>query len=268
MIVRGLWYSIVLLCGGAVTGGCAEPMLTTLTPGRHVTLFSRLSPDKATPVQLEADRTVREISEFLGLATPEGQAQVMLFNSARAFRAFVERECPQQSGAGAACFQRGDTFVVALHDHWSSSETLKFLRHELSHYVIASHFYDIPPWIDEGLAQFFEMGTPYGRAHPACLGPLAAQLRRERQGVLSHLVAARPGTRLSREEYDQAWGLTHFLLKRPGAGPASVRRYLEQARSDKDALDLFRAVFGQGPSDMESAWRAHVLSLSAQDKSR
>ena len=65
--------------------------------------------------------------------------------------------------AAAACYEAPEgILVVALSRCRRRDETVRLLRHELSHYVIASCFVEIPPWIDEGLAQFFETGPPYG----------------------------------------------------------------------------------------------------------
>ena len=215
-------------------------------------------------MQREADRTVEEICAFLGLTPPARRAEVLLFHSRWALQRHLAEACPEMTGAGAACFEQDPgLFVIALAERWRETETLRYLRHELTHYVVASYFDDVPPWLGEGLAQFFELGPAYGRMHPDCLKSLKRQLRRDRGEILTPLVLIPVGAPLTRKQYAQAWGLTYYLLKSDPDGVSRVRTYLEEVRADRDAVEQFRETFGRSPEEIEPTWRERLLETRA-----
>ena len=228
----------------AAAAGCVAPSPLTVTPGTHGVLQSRLSREEALALQQEADHAVEEMCGFLSLPTPEIQAGIMLFDSRGALKSHLAASCPVMADAAAACYETLDgTLVVALSRHRQHSETARLLRHELSHYVIASHFEDIPPWIDEGLAQFFETGSPYGCVHSQKQKSVARQLRGDNEEAIAALIAVAPGTRLNRKQYALAWGMTRHLLIQGQEGPARVRRYLETVHSSADPIAQFTDTF-------------------------
>jgi hypothetical protein len=207
-------------------------------------------------LQAEAELTVKRVSECLGLAEPSARATVRVFGSRRALRGFLAKECPGLADSPGACFETADGYVIALCEEGDEA-TLGRLRHETTHYVLAVHFYDVPPWADEGLAQYFEIGPPPGPSDPERLKLLVRDLDHAPPGMLTRLVSLRVGARLTRREYAQAWGLVSFLMSRPH-GAADLRRYLQQVRADGDPQEQFRAAFGCTPDQMETDFRGYV----------
>lgn len=207
-------------------------------------------------LQVEAEFNVERVSKCLGLTEPSVRATVRVFGSRSALREFLTRECPELAASPAACFETAEGYVIALCDQ-GTDETLGDLRHETTHYVLAAHFYDVPPWADEGLAQHFEIGPPTGRPDPARLNLLVRDLDRSPPGMLTRLVSVRAGARLTRREYAQAWGLVSFLMSR-SHGAADMRAYLEHVRADGDPQEQFRLAFGCTPDRLEAELSAYV----------
>jgi len=254
---------ILLTAGVAFLASCAQTAFTTATRGRHVILHSSLRHEKAGAVQQEADLTVEGICAYLGLTSPPMRVEIMLFDSEWARRRYLADVCPGMSGAGAACFEtETGNFVVALSRRWRAAETMRYLRHEVTHFVLASQYEELPPWVDEGLATFFEHGAPYDRPHSMYLRSLKRQLRADSEVTLTQLVAVPAGERLEPEQYAQAWGLTHFLLTDFIAGPSLIRRYLEEVRADRDAIAQFRENFGCSPEEVAPSLREHLLEIT------
>ena len=206
-----------------------------------------------------------DVSELLGLDLPPRPAEVLMFDSRRSLRRYIEKESPYHADAAAVCFVTEGAYVVAISRSWRTTETLRYLRHELAHYVLAAHYHKLPPWINEGLAQFFELRGPYGRPHPRHLKTVTRQLRRSEGDILSRLVALPEGVRFDFQDYAQAWGLTHFFLLDPRYGAVAVKDYLAAINSGADAQEQFRKSFGRSPDEMESSWREHLIRLEAGD---
>jgi len=233
--------------------GCATPSILTATPGAHGILQSRLSREDAVALQQEADRTVKGICDFLSLPTPEIRAEIMLFDSRRALRRHLAASCPMMTDAAAACSDTPDgTLVVAFSRHRKRGETTRLLRHELSHYVVASHFEDIPPWIDEGLAQYFEAGLPFGQDNDKKRKSIARQLKGDSADAIASLIAVSPGTRLNRKQYALAWGMTRHLLDRGPDGRVHVKHYLETVHSGADPIEQVITNFGLAPDEIRA----------------
>jgi len=243
--------------------GCANSFPRATVQGAHVALHSDLSDVEAAEIAKTADRTVEDVAAALGLTPPDIRAAVYLFDWRCALRSFLERECPERAYAAGACFQTQTGFVVAVSRRWRRRDTLVLLRHELAHFVIASHFHDVPPWIDEGLAVYFEAGPPFGEVRRNYLKTVTSLLRRRPGNVLAGLVSIPAGKRMSRDEYAAAWGLVHYLMNRRADGASLIRRYLAVVRSGADAAAQFAEVFGVSPSEIEPDWRKEMMRLAA-----
>lgn len=237
----------------ALWAGCATAPIT-FTLGQPPS--SEPAGRRIAQLQAEADLTIRRVTECLGLTNSSARGTVRVFGSRRALREYLAKECPRRANSPAACFETEDGYVIALCEQ-GEEETLGLLRHETTHYVLAGHFYDLPPWADEGLAQYFEIGPPTGRPDPVRLKLLVSDLDHAPPGMLRRLVSLRVGARLTRREYAQAWGLVSFLMSRP-RGAAETRRYLQQVRAEGDAQEQFRDAFGCIPDQIEADFRAYV----------
>jgi hypothetical protein len=240
----------------ALWAGCATAPPITFILGQRPSAESAAAGRRMARLQAEADLTIQRVTECLGLANSSARATVRLFGSRRALREYLAKECPHQANSPAACFETEDGYVIALCEQ-GDEETLGCLRHETTHYVLAGHFYGVPPWADEGLAQYFEIGPPTGRPDPVRLKLLVRDLDHAPPGMLTRLVSLRVGARLTRREYAQAWGLVSFLMSRP-RGTADVRRYLQLVRADGDPQEQFRDAFGCIPDQIEADFRAYA----------
>lgn len=247
----------------ALVTGCSSAPSTVVT-GKGFVLYSALPFQEAEPYRCETEWTIRDLSNLLGTELPSVPIKVFLFESRLGLFRFLNDCCPDQRWASAACFEVGYGCVVALSRHASHEATLRLLRHEVTHAVIASRYAEVPPWIHEGLAQVFELGPPYQRTHPDLFGPLTREVKHEGPVLLPKLVARPWGAPLNPREYAEAWGLTHFLLKETPYGPVCIRSYLKYVRAERDAQEQFTTIFGRSPGDLEPEWRAYVLALKEQ----
>jgi hypothetical protein len=240
----------------ALWAGCAAPAPTAeFICGQPASTERAAESPRIAQLRAEADRAVADVVRCLGLTEPSAQATVHLFGSRGALRAFLKERCPRQADSPAACFETAEGYVLALCDQ-GDDKTRARLRHEVTHYVLAAHFCDIPPWADEGLAQYFELGPPPG-ADPERMSLLTSSLAGASPGMLSRLVSVPAGARLTRREYAESWALVSFLMSRSD-GPAALRRYLEQVRAGAGPHRQFRAAFLRSAEEMEADFRASV----------
>jgi hypothetical protein len=212
------------------------------------------------------DRYVTGICGHLSLPAPVARMRLYVFESQERLDAFVGRQVPKHSESQAVCFQKGMDYIVALRLTGDTDRSLALLRHELTHYVLASRFFDMPPWIDEGLAHYFEAGEPWGRIYPLDMKRLQPVLERD-VPLLERLVWLPAGSPIGLEEYAQAWALTHYLMHSPRYGRDRVLRYLRVVRSGKWARLYFKDVFGVAPYRLEVPWREYIGELRREMES-
>jgi len=263
MAPRNNTYRHALFLAGVTVllAGCAAP--SRRLSGRHLDLYAHLDPTLCEELLAHADRYVEAISQLLEKPVPHAPLQVLAFRSQLELGPYLLQHCPKHFDSRAACYQTREGYVVAVSRYTDHQKTLRDLRHELTHYVLASHFYDLPPWIDEGLAQFVEAGEPFGQINRPRLSSLVRQLRRKKP-LLEKLVAKAPGKKLTRSEYAQAWGLAFFLMKDERFGPQRLRAYLKRVRAGEET-SAFIDCLGAHPQAIEQDWRRFILSVEPDD---
>jgi len=242
-----------------VLWGCGTP--SERITGAHLDLLCSSRDSRAESMQAAADLFVEEVSSYLKLRPPAKKLEVMVFQSGWAMRSYLGEHCPSKKNNGAACFETPNGYIIAVSRVWPEEETQRFLRHELAHYVLASYFYDMPPWVDEGLAQYFEAGKPFGSVNLQCAKVLKRSASRMEDGVLEELVALPAGENLTELQYARSWGLVFFLLNSDQIGRERLIHYLRVVRGGSDSRKYFRESFEVWPSVMEGSWQAWIHTL-------
>jgi hypothetical protein len=112
------------------------------------------------------------------------------------------------------------------------------LRHELTHALLHSVLKDVPLWLDEGLAGFFELPPEQDGVNPQHLellrrGPFQPDL-----GRLEKLEQVR---QMEKPEYREAWAWVHLMLRGSADGRRVLHEYLQVMRTtDRPGLLLPR----------------------------
>ena len=88
------------------------------------------------------------------------------------------------------------------------------LRHELSHGYLHAAIPHLPLWLDEGLAEYFEVGSARGGMNRAHLRLLRQkQIIDEWQPRIARLEQLTHGNEMTQADYAEAWAWVHFLLE-------------------------------------------------------
>jgi len=119
----------------------------------------------------------------------------------------------------------GDELLV--YTFWGENVT-QDLRHELTHALLHSVLKDVPLWLDEGLAEFFELPPANGGVNFKHL----EHLRREgfrpdlaRLEQLTEVQQMNPG------EYREAWAWVHLMLRTSPGARRVLLAYLAELRT-------------------------------------
>ncbi|MCC6494162.1 MAG: hypothetical protein IT424_14205 [Pirellulales bacterium] len=171
-------------------------------------------------LQIELTRT---------LATPPGDQTVDLYLLAdqRGHRAFLGELYPGLPYRRALYVQRAGRGAVYAYRH---PELAIDLRHECTHALLHASLPAVPLWLDEGLAEYFEMppgerafGHPHQRA-------LRWHLRLGILRTVESLERLRDLAQMGSLEYRFSWAWVHFMLHGPAAAHRALVEHLAEIR--------------------------------------
>ncbi len=167
--------------------------------------------------------------------------------------------------AGFYSMRSNQAFVKA--DPAQPARNLRVTYHEVSHLITASHLGPTPPWLTEGLAEYFE--TMQVRDQTGAVYPNEVHIRLLRSQVLPSLHAYLSIDR--REWYGEhrernyaiAWSLIHFLLQgSPGmhALQSTVRQVETHFCRPFSVLHALDKAYPGGLSRLDADWRRWLAS--------
>ena len=153
-----------------------------------------------------------QIQHKTGLTFPETvlPIDIYLFDDEASFRSFTSAS--NAVFADRRAFFIGSKDALNVYGFWGM-QVAEDLRHEVTHGYLHSIRPDIPLWIDEGLAEYFEVGANldgYNLPHVQRL----AQLYQAGgwQPDLEVLESISDPRRFTQTDYAEAWLWTHWML--------------------------------------------------------
>jgi len=100
------------------------------------------------------------------------------------------------------------------------------LRHEAAHALLRGRFGDVPLWLDEGLAEYFEVGPDDRRDRESRLDKLAADVKAGWRPDLRRLEGLEEVHQMEPRDYREAWAWVDLLLSDPRRGGPLLVAYL------------------------------------------
>ena len=224
--------------------GCKSSLSFERAEGREGACFSVSTAKEAEDVCLLADSIADSMRGELGLTSSRGNLRVYAFRTRREMRIFLEKNCPRQASKEAACFATDDGMVISfVMDDWSQRQ-VDAVTHELSHYVVASEYRMVPPWVDEGLAQHFEYGNHSKASRERKLKIIEKYQKELGEGFLSQLVNMPRGKDISLQEYLLSWAVVEFLFAEEIPDDVSALHcYISGDRAAQRESHLFETCF-------------------------
>ncbi|NLS93697.1 MAG: DUF1570 domain-containing protein [Planctomycetaceae bacterium] len=209
-----------------------------------------------------------DLRRELAYASSEEPIHVYLFEDANRFKEFVREEHPGFPNR-RAFFVESDT-RLEVYAHWGGYVG-EDLRHEVTHAYLHSVLPDIPLWLDEGLAEYFEV--PRGR-HGLNRDHLVRILARDDATAADSSSARPPRERLYRlpnlarlesldseqvlpqDDYAECWAWVHFLLESSTETKTLLREYLYRLHVDGSTV----------PLSSRMAWRLGLTADQLADR--
>lgn len=214
------------------------------------------------PIFRELAELRDQVYKELQLPASSTVIQVYLFEDKERYKRFIHAKYPDlpERRAFFVAQPRGmGVEDLLVYTYWGD-QVQQDLRHELTHALLHGVLKDVPIWLDEGLAEYFEL-TPQRKgvnlAHVSKLrggsdGPLHPNLSRLEQ--LSKVEDMHPA------EYQESWAWVHLMLHSTPEAKAVLLQYLQRLRTTEKPGPLQPSLAAVLP-DAEEALLNHLALL-------
>lgn len=235
----------------AMASGPAGPVWIDAREVRGFRVYCRFPADRIAPLLSDLEGLRRDIAAYLGLETAPCAVDVYLFADAREYGEYIRRAFPEVPYRRALYVQRGDRAMVAA---YLSPELAVDLRHECTHALLHATLPMVPLWLDEGLAEYFEVEPLERSGRSRYLAAIRWRCRFGYVPSLEGLEGLPSMASMTESDYRNAWSWVHFMLH----GPPEAR----------DALVEYVATIRQGgiPGSLRERLAARIPSLHAAYK--
>jgi len=205
------------------------------------------------------------LSRQLALPGSDEPIHVYLFESPDRFQQFVARQLPELPDR-RAYFVETDT-RLAVYAQWGD-RVAEDLRHEVTHGYLHSSVPNLPVWLDEGLAEYYEVPAAAQGLNSAHLDRLERWWERGLWSPdLRRLEAIGPSGQLGQLDYAEAWAWVHLLLNSRPEAAEQLRAYLAELRRTGVAAALHSRLQQLWP-DPEAVLLDHLRFLAMERQQR
>jgi hypothetical protein len=173
----------------------------------------------------------QDLATFLGASEPREHVHFFLFKDKDTYQAYLKQYFPRVPYRRALYIKaRGPGMVFAFRGPDFEAD----VRHECTHALLHAWLTSLPLWLDEGLAEYFEVRRSHrSRQHPNhVLVQTALQIGQTPR--LEELESLTSTEDMGRDEYRDAWAWAHFLLNGPDDAHEELLRYLADLHSGSD----------------------------------
>lgn len=213
------------------------------------------------PIFRELANLREQVYRELQLPGADNLVQVFLFEDRDHYDRFMQvkyPDLPKRRAFFVAQPRPGGQEDLLVYTYWGDRIN-EDLRHELTHALLHSVLKDVPLWLDEGLAENFEVAPEWKGVNHKHLDQL-----RHGDGVfkpnLDRLEGLTQVQDMSPAEYREAWAWVHLMLHDRPEAKVVLTNYLQQLRKTSNPGTLAPRLSAIYPSPNE-ALSQHLARL-------
>ena len=258
---------------GLAVVGCATvrpPAGAVLVPTEHQTRTGPYCVFTGAPIAADApairhlQSLERQLQTSLGVRVPADSEPIRIYilDSDEAFRHFLAFHHPDLPARRAFFLAKGERREVYTYQGERLEEDL---RHEATHALLHAACPDLPLWLDEGLAEYFEVEEGRHGRNAEHLARLPQDFADGLEPDLKRLEALRDVRKMTTRDYRESWAWVHYLLDGPPEARAALLGYLADRHSGGPDKGLSRRLALADPHAAERL-AAHVESTRLADR--
>ncbi|HVJ86188.1 MAG TPA: DUF1570 domain-containing protein [Caulifigura sp.] len=228
---------VALLLVASVLSGCATHRGQSLAdlPAKHSVRAERLvihsdSPiEKKSPIITELAELRLDILSTLNLPESKRPVVVYLFRDERRYTEYMRERFPSLPVRRA--FFVGTASELAVYAYHGDNLATD-LRHEYTHGVLHSSLKNLPLWLDEGLAEYFEPPRDRHHVNEEHVARLAAAVQGGWQPDLERLEQLTSVGEMQAMDYHEAWAWTYMMLQSDNGDAGKLVDYVHACKTE------------------------------------
>ncbi|MFO1023445.1 MAG: DUF1570 domain-containing protein [Planctomycetales bacterium] len=240
---------------------------TTHLPNRHqlkseqLLVLSDFKLSNDHPLIKDLSLLRQQVSETLQLPLTGNPVTVYLFRDEMEYHKYLQAAHPGLPTRRAYFIQNSKG--LAVYTYWGD-RIQEDLRHEYTHGLLHSALTNVPLWIDEGLAEYFEMSGPQpGTINPEYADRLATAVKNGWQPDMERLESLEKVEQMQRGDYREAWGWVHFMLHHSDDTRQVLLSYVSDLKTSKNPEVLSKRLSRDTP-EFKTRFLAYVGTLRSQ----
>jgi hypothetical protein len=218
---------------------------------------------RSQPIFQELASLREQVYKELMLPSGSTQVQVYLFDTRERYQDFIDYKHPRLPHR-RAYFVAEPRAVGGAEDlliyTYRNERLRQDLRHELTHALLHMVIHTVPLWLDEGLAEYFELPPDKRGVNEGHLEHLRRTFNGPYRPDLARLERLEQVDQMNPAEYREAWAWVHLMLHSRPEAKTALLTYLQQLRGHRPAGALRPALAKVFPN-LEDALVAHINSL-------
>lgn len=206
----------------------------------------------------------KHLVDLLEIKASKETIHLYLFARQTTYKGYVKQYFPQAPNRRALFVKgRGPGIVLVYRNRDFQID----LRHESTHAILHSTLPRVPLWLDEGLAEYFEVSPSRRAIENPHHGAIQRRARDGSLGRMESLEAIGDINKMGQKEYQQAWAWVHFMLHGPPAAREELVRYLHDLESRTSAGRLSERLRRRIPN-LQQRFTEHFLAVKTSQANR
>jgi hypothetical protein len=243
----------------------SQTPISTAPPGKFATrrgyyvFYHDFEIDKSDPLFAELEELPDQVFSELKLPPSNAVVQVFLFDIQERYERYMRakyRNLPTRRAYFIAEPRVGGSDELKVFT-WIGDHLRTDLRHEMTHALLHSVLKNVPLWLDEGLAGFFELPPNQDGVNPQHLDMLR---RGPFQPDLARLERFDQVRQMEKPEYREAWAWVHLMLRSGPGAKKVLHDYLQALRTDANPGPLLSRLSEVVP-EPEQALADHLATI-------
>ena len=253
--------------GGGFAGLMGKRKDDTGLPQRHsvdadqLVVMSNLKLGAHHPLVEELKVLRNQVHDTLQLPNDKDgeKVTVYLFSNEMEYRKYIQETYPGLPFRRA--YFIGTPERLAVYTFWGD-KIREDLRHEYTHGLLHASLRTVPLWLDEGLAEYFEVpGAQPGTVNNEYAVRLAGAVQSGWRPDIHRLEQLEKVEQMHRADYRESWAWVHFMLHSTPDGKQVLLDYLQSLR-DTDHPDLLSNSLIAALPETEARFLNYVATLN------
>lgn len=203
-----------------------------------------------------------DVARLLDVPVSDEPIHVYLFEDAAKYQQYIDKHYPDLPYR-RAFFVESDTRLT-VYAHWGD-QIAEDLRHEVTHGYLHAVIPNMPLWLDEGLAEYFETPRGWNGLHVSHVELLDSRAKSGWRPDLTSLEKKTTIEQMTQQDYAEAWLWVHVLLRTTREKRLLLQNHLAIYRERAQAPPLSEALLAVEPTATDAAL-THLQRLASANR--